>query len=513
MASDILHIKDSYYFEVPKFLLRKNYQDKSEYPRSLDVWVRLDDQFQDWEFERLYEKLAESEKVKGVLPAEEKLHHDWHEWTHHDPTGHGKPADVYLEESARQLIADHMTWQAKPENKDKKIDEYVAAVDHPAEGLMWFVNLYLDADWRNGEWAEAKEHAGGDEAVQQFKNDDSIKWSPEKLAGYNRHLSGKIMIPQPFGTLRNLYQRESGFCISKFMVIEFTVALIVLVAFSWVARRVTSGSAPKGRLWNFLEVFLVFLRDQVVYPSLGGAHHDDHGHGHGHEHEKELKDEPVHGVDATAEAVADAVGGRHRALEHDGHAGHDHYHAPPPHEARRYLPIFWTIFFFVLGCNLFGMLPWMGAPTASLSVTLGLAIVTLLVGMILGIAKFGVGGYLLNQIPGMELPFVIGLVLKPLIFAIEIMGMLIKHGVLSIRLLLNMVAGHLVLLALLGLAFGLSLGLTLPSTPGWQWGLTAVISITAGVLFSVLELFVAFLQAYVFTFLSALFIGAAIHKH
>ena len=70
-----------------------------------------------------------------------------------------------------------------------------------------------------------------------------------------------------------------------------------------------------------------------------------------------------------------------------------------------------------------------------------------------------------------------------------------------------MVAGHVVLLGIKNLAFSLE-GALSPS-----WGLTAVIAVVCSTLFSCLELFVAFLQAYIFTFLSALFIGAATHKH
>jgi F-type H+-transporting ATPase subunit a len=120
--------------------------------------------------------------------------------------------------------------------------------------------------------------------------------------------------------------------------------------------------------------------------------------------------------------------------------------------------------------------------------------------------KFGVVGYWLNQVPHMDLPLLLS-PLKIMIFVIEVVGTCIKNGVLAIRLLANMVAGHLVLLAVMGLAFSLE------GAASNAWGLTAVISILGSTLFSLLELFVAFLQAYIFTFLSALFIGAAIHHH
>jgi F-type H+-transporting ATPase subunit a len=93
------------------------------------------------------------------------------------------------------------------------------------------------------------------------------------------------------------------------------------------------------------------------------------------------------------------------------------------------------------------------------------------------------------------------------------LGLCIKHGVLAVRLLANMVAGHLVILGIMGLAFGADAALNYINKPTWQWGLTAFIAVAATSAFNVLELFVAFLQAYIITFLSALFIGAAVHKH
>jgi F-type H+-transporting ATPase subunit a len=78
-----------------------------------------------------------------------------------------------------------------------------------------------------------------------------------------------------------------------------------------------------------------------------------------------------------------------------------------------------------------------------------------------------------------------------------------------------MVAGHLVILGIMGIAFGAqaALALSAPDVPGWHWWLAATIAVVASAAFNLLELLVAFLQAYVFTFLSALFIGAALHKH
>ncbi|MEM6798869.1 MAG: F0F1 ATP synthase subunit A, partial [Planctomycetota bacterium] len=92
-----------------------------------------------------------------------------------------------------------------------------------------------------------------------------------------------------------------------------------------------------------------------------------------------------------------------------------------------------------------------------------------------------------------------------LIFVIEVLGLFIKHLVLAIRLLANMLAGHVVLAVLLGF-IGATASMTI-----W-WGV-APVSVLAATALSLLELLVAFLQAYIFTFLSALFIGAAVHPH
>jgi F-type H+-transporting ATPase subunit a len=175
------------------------------------------------------------------------------------------------------------------------------------------------------------------------------------------------------------------------------------------------------------------------------------------------------------------------------------------HDAARFTPLLWTIFMFVLGLNLFGMLPFMGAPTASFSVTIALAMVTFATVIVAGSLRFGVLGFWKNQVPSMGLPLPLAIPIVPMLFAIEVLGLVIKHVVLGIRLLANMVAGHLVLLAIMGLAVAAAGSST--------WWVTALISVVGSALFSLLELFVAFLQAYVFTFLSALFIGAAVHHH
>ena len=269
---------------------------------------------------------------------------------------------------------------------------------------------------------------------------------------FNAALDGKILIPQPFGELESLYSAKSGFAISKYMILEVMVGLVMLLIFSWVGAKIRSGTAPKGRFVNLFESMLVFVRDSIARPAIDDPHH------HGHE------------------------------------------------EADSFVPLLWTLFFFILGCNLLGMLPWAGSPTASFAVTLAMAGVTFGTVLIAGMRKFGLIGFFTNQVPSMDLPLYLS-PLKVLIFVIEIAGLLIKHLILSVLLLANMVAGHLVILGIMGLIVSSA------SATTSMWATVTTISVLSAVLFSILELFVAFLQAYIFTFLSALFIGASVHHH
>jgi F-type H+-transporting ATPase subunit a len=308
---------------------------------------------------------------------------------------------------------------------------------------------------------------------------------------FNEALSGKVLIPQPFGTLDSLYEKKSGFCISKYMVLELLLAGIMLLLFSRLAKRLHSGEPAKGPFANLFEAMILFVRDQIARPAIdshdhGHDSHDDHGDHHGHD----AHDHGGHGSPALAGAGGPAVT-VHREV----------------HEGDRFVPLLLTLFFFVLGCNLLGMVPWAGSPTASFSVTLALAGVTMLTVIVAGMLKFGFLGFFANQVPSMDLPLPLAILLKPMIFAIEILGLCIKHLILAVRLLANMVAGHLVLLGIMGLisaAATYSMGM---------WATVTGISVVSCTLFSLLELFVAFLQAYIFTFLSALFIGASVHQH
>lgn len=545
MADPVLHIKDAYFFEVPKVLWKRDFKSKADVEKVSKVWVELDDQFQDYEFHQQYHEL---EKLGVRLPSEHDAHDAWHEWVHpkdhaHHAPGHhgpnfGKPFDEFLASKVaaretqfaawKKLQVEEATKKPQAERSEDVRDakklvytDYQKSAAFSADEFDPFVEKMLgDAEFKKAWAAKAR-----NPDVAGFVKDDSeaTKWSEQKLADYSNHLSGKILIPQPFGRLRNLHEAEAGeITITKYMIVEVAVALIIAILFSWLARRVIAGGAPKGRMWNFLEVFVVFIRDQIAVPAIGDGHHDEHPNDHAHTGEGHHVDAGGHAIAAAANAGPGLGGNGHD--HHHGHGhhdhGHGHSHGKKGHAvhfspAKKFTPLLCTIFFFVLGCNLAGMLPWIGSPTAVFSVTLAMALVTLSTVFFFGMLQFGVLGFFVNQVPTMDMPWYMAIVLKPAIFLIEFGGLLIKHGVLAVRLLANMVAGHLVLLAIMGLAFGAAAALqyTKPTGVDPLWWVTSTIVVLGCSILSVLELFVAFLQAFVFTMLSALFIGAAIHKH
>ncbi len=175
------------------------------------------------------------------------------------------------------------------------------------------------------------------------------------------------------------------------------------------------------------------------------------------------------------------------------------------HDADRFMPYLLTTFFFIVACNLFGLVPWAGSATGALATTGTLALLTFMTVVFSGMAKLGPVGFWIGQVPHMDIKGPLGAVLKTMIFFIEVLGLCIKHFILAMRLLANMMAGHLVLAVILAF-IAASVG-----TLAW-WAVTPA-SLLGAVALSLLELFVAFLQAYIFTFLSALFIGMAVHPH
>ncbi|MBI5068878.1 MAG: F0F1 ATP synthase subunit A [Deltaproteobacteria bacterium] len=166
-------------------------------------------------------------------------------------------------------------------------------------------------------------------------------------------------------------------------------------------------------------------------------------------------------------------------------------------DADRFVPYLASAFFFILFMNLLGLVPFMATATANVSVTVGLAIFTFFVTQYAAIKAQGIGGYLAHLTGGVPKSLAW---LWPIMIPVEILGLFTKPFALTVRLFANMVAGHFVILALLGLIFAISV-------------FVAPVSVALALAIFMLELFVAFVQAYIFTMLSALFIGAGLVHH
>jgi F-type H+-transporting ATPase subunit a len=240
--------------------------------------------------------------------------------------------------------------------------------------------------------------------------------------------------------------------ITKFVVLELMVATTILAIFIPMASRLRGGQPAKGRFWNMMEVLLVYLKDQVIVPAIGS-----------------------------------------------------------PKDAAPYVPYLWTLFFFVLFCNLAGLVPWMGSPTAAMTVTATLAILTLVIVMATGIRRHGAVGFWTGMVPPIEGkvgPINLALALSPLLFVLEIFSFFVKHVSLCIRLMANMFGGSLILAVLC--AF-----IPMAAATGWLiiWAPVTALSVAAAIAVYFLKLLVAFLQAYIFTFLTSIYIGMAIHQH
>ena len=185
---------------------------------------------------------------------------------------------------------------------------------------------------------------------------------------------------------------------------------------------------------------------------------------------------------------------------------------PNLHEhSDRFVKYLWTIFFFILVNNLMGLIPFAavsklgglhfgGTPTGNVWVTATLAVMTFGMMVVNGL-RLGGKEYLSHFSPG-------PLWLAPLLVPLEILGLFTRAFALAIRLFANMFAGHVLLAVLLG--FILSAGAAM----GMGGGIAVAIPVVIGsVAINLLEIFVAFLQAFIFTFLTALFLGQSVVFH
>ncbi len=167
-----------------------------------------------------------------------------------------------------------------------------------------------------------------------------------------------------------------------------------------------------------------------------------------------------------------------------------------------YAPYLLTTFFFILACNLLGLLPWGATATGNIAVTGALAVLAFLVIEISGMRALGLKGYLGTIFylpPG--LPSFMKPIMLVVMTPIELIGKLAKPFALAVRLFANMTAGHALVLALIGLTFT------------FQSYLVGGVASVMATLVMLLELFVAFLQAFVFTLLTAVFIGLMRAEH
>ncbi len=188
---------------------------------------------------------------------------------------------------------------------------------------------------------------------------------------------------------------------------------------------------------------------------------------------------------------------------------------------RQYLPYLMTLFFFILFINVFGLIPFSdifhlfgfhqplfgGTPTASITVTSALAVISFLVIQTHAIRELGIKGFFLHLTGGLVPGPIYLAPVVAIVFVVEFMGLFIKPAALAIRLFANMVAGHTLMAVLLGF------GAMVQEKGAGMLGVGTVSLVTgvAAVAISFLELFVAFLQAFIFMFLTAVFISLMSH--
>ncbi len=168
-----------------------------------------------------------------------------------------------------------------------------------------------------------------------------------------------------------------------------------------------------------------------------------------------------------------------------------------------YTPYFCTLFTFILVCNGIGLVPFGATATGNISVTAGLALTTFALINFSGIRKNGFFHYV-----GSFVPHGVPKILYPLLFPIEVLGMFTKTIALCIRLFANMIGGHFALLTIIGLIFIFG-----QLSPVVAWCATIPAAVPMALFVTLLEVLVVFLQAYVFTVLTAIFTGMAMNPH
>ena len=258
------------------------------------------------------------------------------------------------------------------------------------------------------------------------------------------HISDDNKIELPFvGEVHLPHLELSGidFSITKHVLMMLVAATLLIVLLSIAARRRSPDEVPTG-FAAAIETVVEFIYTQIAIPNLGEKH------------------------------------------------------------AGKFTPYLCTAFFFILTCNLLGLVPYAATATGNVSVTAGLALMTFVLTQATAIKSQGVGGFLKHLTGGVH-PL-----MWPIMIPVEFLGLFTKPFALCIRLYANMTAGHVVILSLVGLIFIFGKGGASP-VAGYA---IAPVSIAFSLFVNLLELLVAFLQAYIFTLLSSLFIGAGVHS-
>ena len=239
---------------------------------------------------------------------------------------------------------------------------------------------------------------------------------------------GRIDLPR-FAPI-HIGSMEIDLSITKHVVFLWIAALIVIALTLVAVGKNRRRTVPSG--WgNLIEVFVVFIRDEIALPNMGKA-------------------------------------------------------------GLRYLPYLLTTFFFILAMNLIGLVPYGATATGNVSVTGALAVIAFIMIQFAAIRAQGFGHYLAHLTGGVHW------LMWPIMVPIEILGLFTKPFALCIRLFANMTGGHIVIVSLIGLIFLFKSYLVVPASIGFALGI------------DLLELFVAFLQAYIFTMLTSLFMGLGI---
>jgi len=270
---------------------------------------------------------------------------------------------------------------------------------------------------------------------------DSLNAAPadqkESGAGWIMHhiLDSGTLDFEPFFTIHlpQFHLFGMDLSITKHVVFMWIAFLLLVIIFKLVAKSYKKSFLPTG-LSNFMEVLVVFVKDEIAKPTIGKGY-------------------------------------------------------------ERFLPYLLTVFFFILVCNFLGLLPYGATATSNISVTATLAVISFIVVQAGGMMKNGPIGYFKGLIPSGVPSW-----LLPIMFIVEILGLFTKPFALAIRLFANMTAGHIVIMALIGLIFIL------------QTFFVAPVSVAFALFIYLLEILVALIQAYIFTMLSALFIGMAVHQ-